>query len=138
MWIKMQNICNFRTSNVAEFICVWKNKPQLENIFKLCFALHGLNIQLDIHIFIYLYPYIHLFISICPYPYIHGYYCGRVEVDECLIKTLLFYTKVANELSLCNKLWFSNTYIFSTWWCKPLIFQTWFFFHLTEFIVWNI
>ena len=28
------------------------------------------------------------------------------------------------ELSLCNKLWFYNTYFFSTWWCKPLIFQT--------------
>ena len=27
------------------------------------------------------------------------------------------------ELSLCNKLWFSNTFIFSTWWWKPLIFQ---------------
>ena len=30
----------------------------------------------------------------------------------------------SKELSLCNKLRFSNTYIFSTFWCKPLIFQT--------------
>ena len=52
------------------------------------------------------------------------------------------------ELSLCNKLWFSNTDIYSTWWCKPLIFippdgvNLWYFklrfFHLTEFIAWNI
>ena len=34
---------------------------------------------------------------------------------------------VLKELSLCNKLWFSNTYIFSTGWCKPLIFQTYIF-----------
>ena len=28
------------------------------------------------------------------------------------------------ELSLCHKSQFSNTYIFTTKWCKPLIFQT--------------
>ena len=28
------------------------------------------------------------------------------------------------ELSLCLKLKFSYPYIFATWWCKPLIFQT--------------
>ena len=28
------------------------------------------------------------------------------------------------ELILCHLLWFSNIYIFATWWCKPLIFQT--------------
>ena len=28
------------------------------------------------------------------------------------------------ELSLCHKLKFSNPYIFETWWCKPLVFQT--------------
>ena len=29
------------------------------------------------------------------------------------------------ELSFCHKLAFSNPYIFETWWCKPLLFQTW-------------
>jgi len=28
------------------------------------------------------------------------------------------------ELSLCHKLWFSNTYIFAIQWCRPQIFQT--------------
>ena len=28
------------------------------------------------------------------------------------------------ELSLCHKLKFSNLYIFTTGWCRPLIFQT--------------
>ena len=28
------------------------------------------------------------------------------------------------ELSCCNKLTYSSPYIFATWWCKPLIFQT--------------
>ena len=28
------------------------------------------------------------------------------------------------ELSLCNKIWFSNPYVFSTQCSKPLIFQT--------------
>ena len=28
------------------------------------------------------------------------------------------------ELSICNKLWFSNPNIFLTWWQNPLIFQT--------------
>ena len=27
-------------------------------------------------------------------------------------------------MSLCHKLWFSNSYNFATWWCRPLIFQT--------------
>ena len=29
-----------------------------------------------------------------------------------------------NEMSFCHKLKFSNPYIFTIWWCKPLIFQT--------------
>ena len=29
------------------------------------------------------------------------------------------------EWFLRHKLKFSNSYIFTTWWCKPLIFQTW-------------
>ena len=28
------------------------------------------------------------------------------------------------ELSLCHDIKYSNAYIFATWWCKPLIFQT--------------
>ena len=44
------------------------------------------------------------------------------------VKYTIWYTICRNycvkESSLCNKLWFSNIYIFSTWWCKPLIFQT--------------
>ena len=31
----------------------------------------------------------------------------------------------AKELSLSHKLKFANLYIFATWKCKPLIFQTW-------------
>ena len=31
---------------------------------------------------------------------------------------------LAKELSFCHKLWFYNRHTFSTWWCKPLIFQT--------------
>ena len=38
-------------------------------------------------------------------------------------------TKCAKELSFCHKLWFYNRHIFSTWWCKPLIHQT--------FIIWS-
>ena len=30
----------------------------------------------------------------------------------------------AKKLSFRHKLWFSNPYIFATWWCRPLIFQT--------------
>ena len=41
------------------------------------------------------------------------------------------------ELSLCHKFNFCNPYIFVTWWCKPLIFQTTLF-DLIAFIVWNI
>ena len=36
----------------------------------------------------------------------------------------LAFLLVREELSLCNKLWFSNPYIFSTQCCRPLIFQT--------------
>ena len=32
------------------------------------------------------------------------------------------------KLSLSHKLWFLNLYIFSTWWCNPLIFYTWIIF----------
>ena len=32
--------------------------------------------------------------------------------------------EITKELSLCNKLWFSNPYIFSTQCSRPLIFQT--------------
>ena len=31
---------------------------------------------------------------------------------------------LTKEMSLCNKLKFSNSYIFASWWCKPIIFQT--------------
>ena len=27
-------------------------------------------------------------------------------------------------MSFCNKLKFTNSFIFATWWCKPIIFQT--------------
>ena len=45
----------------------------------------------------------------------------NVEPRLCIYPT--YYINV-KELSLCIKLWFSNTYIFSTCWSKPLIFQT--------------
>ena len=32
--------------------------------------------------------------------------------------------KISKELSLCHKIQFSNPYIYGTWWCKLLIFQT--------------
>ena len=32
--------------------------------------------------------------------------------------------KKGMKLSFCHKLWFYICHIFSTWWCKPLIFQT--------------
>ena len=32
--------------------------------------------------------------------------------------------KLRKELSFRHKLKYSNSYIFATWWCKPLIFQT--------------
>ena len=32
--------------------------------------------------------------------------------------------KKRKEFSLCHKINFSNPYIFETWWCKHLIFQT--------------
>ena len=34
------------------------------------------------------------------------------------------FKKTTKELSFCHKLWFYNRHIFSTWLCKPLIFQT--------------
>ena len=37
------------------------------------------------------------------------------------IKKTIFFQK---ELSLCNKIFFSNPNILTTWWCKPLIFKT--------------
>ena len=33
--------------------------------------------------------------------------------------------KIRKELSLCHKLKFYSSYIYATWWCKSLIFQTW-------------
>ena len=45
----------------------------------------------------------------------------------CIFSTQNFVVVLTKKSSLCNKLWFSNTYIFFTWWCKPLIFQTWIF-----------
>ena len=38
-------------------------------------------------------------------------YCKKINV-------------ITKELSFCHKLWFYNRHIFSTGWCKPLIFQT--------------
>ena len=38
--------------------------------------------------------------------------CSRVTFDAW------------KELGFCNKLKFCNPCIFATWWCKPLIFQT--------------
>ena len=35
-----------------------------------------------------------------------------------------FYEKLRQELSLCHKHKFSNSYILATWWWEPLIFQT--------------
>ena len=48
---------------------------------------------------------------------------------------LLIYFLVSNDKKISQKLKFSNTYIFATWWCNPLIFQT---IYQTKFIVWNI
>ena len=39
---------------------------------------------------------------------------------------------------LYHKLNFSYLYFFATWWCKPLIFQTYRLVDLTEFIVYDI
>ena len=39
-------------------------------------------------------------------------------------KTYFFEFSCLKKLSLCHKLKCSNSYIFATWWCKPLIFQT--------------
>jgi len=35
-----------------------------------------------------------------------------------------WYKTVSKELSLCHKLIFSDPFIFATWCCRPLIFQT--------------
>ena len=42
--------------------------------------------------------------------------CSALPVDK---KNWI--SRETKELSLCNK---PNTHMFSTWWCKPLIFQT--------------
>ena len=42
------------------------------------------------------------------------------------LKEINFFKK---KLRLCHKLKFSFPYIFATWWCKPLIFQT--------YIIWS-
>ena len=39
------------------------------------------------------------------------------------------FKRKGKEMSFCNKLKFSNSYIFANWWCKPLIFQT--------YIIWS-
>jgi len=61
-----------------------------------------------------------------------------VDAFKFLDKFLKFYENLkfleTNELSLCNKLWFINTYMFSSRWCKPLYFKLRGF-HLTEFKV---
>ena len=43
---------------------------------------------------------------------------------SCSIRLEIKFTNLWKELSFCNKLTFSKPYIFATWWCKPLIFQT--------------
>jgi len=51
---------------------------------------------------------------------------------EQLVKNLIYpraYSVHIKELSFCHKLWFYNRHIFSIWWCKPLIYQT--------FIIWS-
>ena len=46
---------------------------------------------------------------------------------QCIIIGFIlfsFYIHWLKELSYCHKLKFSMSYVFTTWWCKPLICQT--------------
>ena len=46
---------------------------------------------------------------------------GKGRANTRLFNLFIIETK---ELSFCHELKFSNLYIFVTWWCTPLIFQT--------------
>ena len=48
---------------------------------------------------------------------------GKPFTDIMLSKGRIQKIESAKELSLCNKSKFSNTYIYTTKFCKPLIFQ---------------
>ena len=48
----------------------------------------------------------------------HIYYLSKEKPSNCKPKTSL------KELSFCHKLKFYNLYFFETWFCIPLIFQT--------------
>ena len=43
---------------------------------------------------------------------------------QFFISFKMFIFGLTKELSFCHELKFSNPYIFVTWWCTPLIFQT--------------
>ena len=73
--------------------------------------------------------YIHPFHQKVRYSVIHGpienfelYFI--IDLHPLEIPCLLRAWMQLKELSFCHKLWFYNRHIFSTWWCKPLIFQT--------------
>ena len=50
---------------------------------------------------------------------------GNTQTNQTvLVDFKTKYLKLWSWFFACNKLWFSNLYIFETQWCKPLIFQT--------------
>ena len=58
------------------------------------------------------------------------YGLGKLEwiywIIKCKMETKKLWKSMLKEMSFCHKLKFSNpySYIYETWWCKALIFQT--------------
>ena len=75
--------------------------------------------QLSIHPFIYS-P------SHFSFHYIYSQFImpwnSQINIGHSNFEELTVYKTHLKDFSICNKLWFSNTYIFSTWLCTPLIF----------------
>ena len=75
----------------------------------------------------------------------HAVQCSTVQYNavpcSAIKSELLIFSSewihLGSNFRFCYKLKPSNPYIFATWWCKPLIFQT-YLFYIGWFIIWNI
>ena len=114
-WLQHDHDCG---TSFIKLCQLWKKYQNFSLTLRSSFLIKFSRFQLKESQSFLIYPFKKTVYMLLPWVLQYIYTFTRLNTKPYNLRRI-----TRKELSLYHKLWFSNTYIFATWWCKPLIFQ---------------